>query len=133
MCMVALQLGDVVALALPPRRGLHDALVVDDAAPRPSRQLAEQYEREEWRGCARTPASEHPPPSLPLSPIARSVGWRALLAHRRNFTFCARIRRPKPLAGEEHQFQFLVFLLIMIVLGLIVVVACTLRFEKHCL
>lgn len=88
LCVVALQLGDAVAPALPPRRGSHDALVVDDAAPRPSRQLAEQYEREEWRGCARTPASEHPPPSLPLSPIARSVGWRALLAHRRDITFC---------------------------------------------
>ena len=41
--------------------------------------------------------------------------------------------RPKPLEGQEHEFQFAVFALIMIVMWLIVVVACTFRFETHCL
>jgi hypothetical protein len=83
----------------------------------------------------RTHTRQRAPPTLTASLSDRTQCGLAcaLLAHRRNFTFCARTRRPKPLAGEEHQFQFLVFLLIMIVLGLIVVVACTFRFEKHCL
>eukprot|EP01043_Picozoa_sp_COSAG02_P041385 COSAG02_NODE_3423_length_6770_cov_5.903912_8_plen_79_part_00 len=70
-----------------------------------------------------------PPASRPCdSPAAP---W-LLRAHRADRKDAVR-RRPEPLSGEEHQFQFLVFLLIMIVLGLIILAACTVRFEKHCL
>jgi hypothetical protein len=81
---------------------------------------------------AHPPASTPHPHCLSLRSHAVWVGVPCSLIAEISL-FCARTRRPKPLAGEEHQFQFLVFLLIMIVLGLIVVVACTFRFEKHCL